>query len=54
MMLGKAGLDAFLQSWNEVRQSIKKDDPIPVILFIFSLFFANVQMGLTAPGLSLR
>jgi len=38
MMLGKAGLDAFLQSWNEVRQSIKKDDPIPVILFMFSLF----------------
>jgi len=38
MMLGKAGLDAFLQSWNEVRQSIKKDDPIRVILFMFSLF----------------
>jgi len=38
MMLGKAGLDAFLQSWNEVWQSIKKDDPIRVILFMFSLF----------------
>jgi len=32
----------FLQSWNEVRQSIKKDDPIPVILFTFSLFFVTV------------
>ena len=32
----------FLQSWNEVRESIKKDDPIPVILFMFSLFFVNV------------
>jgi hypothetical protein len=38
MMLGKAGLDAFLQSWNEVWQSIKKDDPIRVILVMFSLF----------------
>jgi len=42
MMPGKAGLDAFLQSWIEVQKSIKKDDPIPVILFMFSLFFVNV------------
>jgi hypothetical protein len=35
MMLGKAGLDAFLQSGNEVRQAIKKDDPIPAILLMF-------------------
>jgi len=38
MMLGKAGLDAFLQSWNEVWQSIKKDGPTSAILFMFSLF----------------
>jgi hypothetical protein len=38
MMLRKAGLDAFLQSWNKVWQSIKKDDPIPAILLMFCKF----------------
>jgi hypothetical protein len=38
MMLGKAGLDAFSQSWNEVWQSIKKDDPIPAILLMICKF----------------
>jgi hypothetical protein len=38
MMPGKAGLDAFLQSWNDVWQSIKKDDPIPAILLMFCKF----------------
>jgi len=38
MMLGKAGLDAFLQSWNEVRESIKKDGLIAAILLMFCEF----------------
>jgi hypothetical protein len=34
MMLGKAGLDAFLQSWNEARRLVKKDGPTSAILLL--------------------
>jgi hypothetical protein len=43
-------LDAFLQSRNEVRQTVKKDGPLPGILLMF-LNFPNIP---AVPGLWLR